>query len=578
MSIRDKIEAFGLDRAENFVFLAWAMALFLTTVGFWVGRPVCALPVYLGFGCAFLLASILSWRMAVKCAGLCVACLALCAYTFSYYGVDASVCHVPMQRLLNEGWNPVLDGTIEALTRLTGGDISLYHTLCMPKTVQLTGALIAKGTGLYVADTWVHYFMLYVVFSSGVRFAHNLWNCGRIPAVIFAVFAAMPSQVGTMMGSMIDYVLYACMATTLFSAVSWGRTRQAGDLFLLVVNLALMITIKPMGFFWGLAGLVIIAASHWRHAKTSSLMFVAAIFVLVTASQPYITTWVRYGSPFYPTHSFNPAVQLVDITDDFTSNADGASMGYLARIVYAWFSTKLACLGCAWWQGKDAFKPEFYVPVGVDGLKTWFRILMWLSVGSLAFSKKNRVTILCGVIFLLMNLAPLKYIGFGRYFMLMWLIPVLSMYNLVYNPVGWMGTTMRYGRFGVYALIAGLSLMVAVKTLGLYLRAIGLEGARQIVFREAAECGATFEADRPGRGFGIRERLTKVEGVGYQESDERCFVRKFDSFLYFPHGFSISPNEVYADYPKCDSAQDVLRFRFDKFMGNLPHILWAKEL
>lgn len=577
MKVRERLAEAGFDRVENFILFAIAISTFATGAGFWVGISIGHWQMPLGVVLSMSLAMAVSWKMAAKCLSLAIFCLALSSYCFSYSGIDASVYHVPVQRLLIDGWNPVFQSSLEDVRALTGGECMLYHAAFLPRFAEMVGALVAKASGLYVADTWMHFFAIYLIGAAAFRFARLQWNCSARSAFLFGVFAALPSQIGTMMGSMIDYCLYAFLGSALLSIFNWERTRRNGDLVELFLCLAFAMLMKFTGVVIACLILSGVAIRNIRERWLTGILILFVVFVAVVGAAPYLTSWVRYGSPFYPTHSFNPAVQLVDITDDFTSNADGASMGYLSRIVYAWFSTKLACLGCAWWQGKDAFRPEFYVPVGVDGLKTWFRVLMWLSVGALALSKKNRVTVLCGVIFVLMNLAPLKYIGFGRYFMLMWLIPALSMYNLVYNPVEWLGTTMQYGRFGIYALFAGLSLMVAAKTAGLYLRAIGLEGARQIVFREAAECGATFEADRPGRGFGIHEKLTKVDGVDYQASDEKCPVHKFDSFLYFPHGFSISPNEVYADYPKCDSVQDVSRFRFDKLIGNLPHILWAKK-
>lgn len=575
--MREGVKSIGLDRVESFVFLGWMTALFLTSLGFWFGRALGTNPVYFGFGVAFLAAVTVSWEMALKFLSLCTLCWLLCAYSFTYCGIDASVCHVPMQRLLIGGWNPVFDGTLEKLNNLTNGDISLYHTLCMPKTVQMTGAMIAKATGLYVADTVVHYFLIYVVFAAAYRFARSQWNCSSFSAIIFGFFTAMPSQIGTMMGSAIDFPQYACMATAIMSICTWEKSRRPGDIFMAIACLSLAITIKPMGFFFGLFGLGFLAFHHRNKAQMPWIALLAMVFVIITASIPYIVIWVRYGSPFYPTHSFMSGMEIVNITEDFTANTDGESMGYLARIVYAWFSTKLACLGCALFQGKDAFNPEFYVPVGVDGLKAWFRLIMWFSVFALAFSKKDRVTLLCGLIFVLMNIAPLKYIGFGRYFMLMWMIPPLALFNLVYNPQCWLCGVVKYARFGAHALLFGLAIMIAAKTTMLYLRALGIEGARQVVFREAADKGLRFVPDRPMRGFGIKERLTHVEGLDYPEVDDIAQSTEFDSVLYFPHDLSITPRQINNDFPRVDTLRQFRQFRFDKMIVNLPKVLWEKN-
>lgn len=46
--------------------------------------------------------------------------------------------------------------------------------------------------------------------------------------------------------------------------------------------------------------------------------------------------------------TFDPRVEIRDITADFTGNADALSMGFLSRVVYAWVSPGLAVKGCAW--------------------------------------------------------------------------------------------------------------------------------------------------------------------------------------------------------------------------------------
>lgn len=575
--VRQKIEALGLDRVENFVLLAIGLATFFAGLGFWFGGLLGRWQMMVAMIFTMGLAAMSSVKMLLRFLAICAVCFFACAYTFSYCGIDASVYHVPVQRLLNEGWNPIFQSSVEDVRRLTNDGCMAYHAAFLPRFVALVGALIAKISGLFVADTFVHYFSIYLVFAAGFRFAKLQWCCETCAAGIFGAIVALPSQIGTIMCSEIDYSLYSCLATATLSILNWERTYRRGELFLVFSCLSFAMLMKFTGLVVGAIILGIFAFRH-RHEKwlLPSITLLVAFCVIVGAA-PYITTWVRYGSPFYPTHSFDSSVRLVDITDDFTSNADGASMGYFARIVYAWFSTKLACLGCAWWQGKDTFNPEFYVPVGVDGLKTWFRVLMWLAVGALAFSKKNRVTVLCLIVFALMNIAPLKYIGFGRYFMLIWLIPPLAMYNIVYNPIRQVERLMKYVKLGVYAVLCGLAMLVAVKTFWLWLRAVGLEGARQIVFQEAVDKGVkTFLPDKPMRGFGVNERYEcakKSRNRDLKKSGKAACDVPFDTWVYMPVGFSISPYDLARDFPKCDTPKQFREFAYSKVVMRLPKVL-----
>ena len=82
------------------------LGLFFCSLGFFFG--ISCSPVYLwgSFILATFLAGYHSWKRLVTfiCWTLGIFCLT--AYTFSYTGTDAGAYHVPMQRLLAEGWYP----------------------------------------------------------------------------------------------------------------------------------------------------------------------------------------------------------------------------------------------------------------------------------------------------------------------------------------------------------------------------------------------------------------------------------------------------------------------------------------
>lgn len=98
----------GVLRVETLLLLALCVGLFLAGGGFFFGRSCSGWPMWLGFGGVFGFAWVCDWRRALGFLGVAGVIWVLTAWTFSYTGTDSIAYHLPMQRLLHGGWNPVL--------------------------------------------------------------------------------------------------------------------------------------------------------------------------------------------------------------------------------------------------------------------------------------------------------------------------------------------------------------------------------------------------------------------------------------------------------------------------------------
>ena len=565
----------GSDGVENYALLAVLLASLIASVGFWFGRPCSGWYFWCGFSVSLVLISFCGLKRCVGLVALLGICWLLAAWTFPYVGIDYKVYHAPMQRLLINGWNPVFQGLMEDVSSLTDNGCSIYRTLFFAHGCELICALVAKATGLFLADAFFSYLAAFVVFSSASRFAVREWKIAGYATFLFAVVAAFPFVFFVTFIGAIDYPLYAMLASAFFATLNYERDHQRRDLFTALVCLALGLVFKANGAYLCVLGFGYLAIRHFRRFEVRVGVLTAVLAACLLGATPYLTAWIHYGSPFYPLHTFNPNVQLFDINHDFTQNADADQMGYLARIVYAWFSKTLAIWGCALLSGKSDFNPYFGVPGGVAGMKELFKIFMWCAVIALALAKKTRVTLAALVVFGLSNLAPLRYIGYGRYFAFIWLVPLLAAYNLMNNPLPLAQPLMRWGRYVVLVAYSGLSVSIFAKATAHYVRQAAFEGLRQEALDGAQKDGVVFTAWDECCRYTLHERLYHVKGVDYDPSSNAVKVAFSDTYL-MP---GITPErEKWLDdmFPVCYKLKDYGRFEWRAALKHWPHILMER--
>lgn len=555
------------------------ISLTLCGCGFFFGKSVCAFYFHAGFFIAALAASLHSFKRLLYFLLSTAGILLFTAYTFSYTGTDAMCYHLPMQRLLIDGWNPVFDSSIEKFQTLVDGKgiLSPYHTLFLPKVSALCGAIVAKGCGLWCADAMLGWTLLFTLFCSAFRFAKIHWPCSHATAFLFAFSLTGTTKITSFLAGHVDYTAYAGFMIAVLGCFRWMKTAAWSDLVSYGIGLFFCMLAKTTGFVCGMLLLCIGFLSGWRKSHYYWFVTFLLALVFVIGAAPLLTAWIQYGSPFYPSMTFSSTIPIIDITSDFRGNPDGEQMGYFARICYAWFSQTLAVKGCAWWYSSPDFAPAFYVASGVSGLGTWFRILMVGSSLALLCSKKNSIFWLSVFIFITANLAPLKYIGYNRYFPQIWAFPFLAAYNLLY-ACRWHcpEKLLAIGKPIIFTGIALLLLPIQLRTFAYQARALATEGVRQALLTpyKGQKCKLPQEKDL----FTVRERLAAA-GIEVSTHPEATPLEVNQKLLLVGATEDLKSAETLLcqSLPLCDTFTELFAFQWQILPRHFPRPLFLKR-
>lgn len=296
-------------------------------------------------------------------------------------------------------------------------------------------------------------------------------------------------------------------------------------------------------------------------------------------ASPYVTSSVNYKSPFYPALSLSAKYPAIDLTGDFNGNADAMEMGYLARTSYAWFSKSLTEKVCSILYGKPDFAPEFYVCRGCEGFGAFFRVSMVASLVALALSKKNLATCICLYLVATTFLAPLKYIGFARYFLQIWAVPVVAMFNFASCPKA----RFRRIRFAAPVLPVLAAAFCFLRTLAMYGRTIAIEAARQDEIGRLAKISPVWRTDGIAEDSYTLSRRLHIAGIEYDldasraPSDGECPTLSYSrKHMWISIDDAYGAGEaIYNEYPIADSPKALLEFPWRKAYSNFPSPLWS---
>ena len=479
----------GLNRLDRLPLLTMMIAGFISASGFFFGKPVSGKAFWAGVLAAAGLAAFHSWRRVLGYLGLMAAAWIVTAYTFTYSAWDPAICHFPMAQALVEGWNPVLNATEDGFKAIMAAPCGVDHILCAPKFPAIASACISKSTGLFTGTMFLPICVFYALFATVDRFARLEFGCSRPVAILFAFVVATPVELMhyVVFGN-VDAVKYLSVLGAVFAFLSWFRTRQIPDAVLLWMFLATGAVSKMTGVGVFLLLGATALAMGFRDRLFRKLSLAAVVFVLVVGASPFLTQWIQNGSPFYPGHTFDVHRATHDLTSDFVQNRndDARRMGWLARVVYAWFSPGLAEAGCRIAYDKPDFKPDLHRWPRTNGMGGNFCVLMCASLLALPFTRNRRVWAFCGIVFLLDNLAPLRYLGFFRYFPEMYAIPFVTFMGLSYNPLLGRRTIERFVRPIVLTglcYVAGLTVLLAHTWFGFN---VAMEAARQQQYEKLA--------------------------------------------------------------------------------------------
>ena len=482
----------AISRIDRLPLFTMMFCAFVTAVGFFVGKAVSYKAFWLGVALSFSLALLHSIARAVGYLLMMAGIWLVTAYTFTYVHWDASVCHFPMAQAMVEGWNPVLDATHEGLKTTLKGVCNFDHILCAPKITAIVSAVVSKGTNLFTATMFLPCCLFIALFSVAFRFVVEEFRCSKTTGALFAISIFLPVElINYLMYGTVDSVKYASTLASVFALLLWIRTKSREDAVMFCMCLSVCAVCKTAGIgIWIMLGGAFLVF-NWKRRLCRMLALSSFIFVAAVGTSPYITQWIHGGSPFYPSHSFVENRPKRDLTHDFISsrNSDALEMGAIGRVIYAWFSQDLAKSGTKWYLDKDKYNPIFGWP-SATGYGENFSFLMWLSLCLLPFIKNKKPFLFFMIVFLVDNIAPLRYLGFYRYFPEMYAIPFVTLMGFAYSPRWSSKGGRKVLAVGWNVILTGIAFLTLRNLIQWYDFTFSMERLRQNQYKKISDIGA----------------------------------------------------------------------------------------
>lgn len=363
----------------------------------------------------------------------------------AFNGCDNVGYHLPVTRLLMEGWNPLWEGTPEGLAAAAGlplGGMWHWHVLYIAHPVEVFNAVFALFTRepFDLVFPLTPFLLLPALgalwrFARGegwprwVRLAVALMAVGSLTSVGFALDGGVDQAVAyATVGAMVT------MARILRGERAWGAL-LAFSLWMMVAKQSALLTCFV---FWACFAAVGLwrARRAWRGwlARMAACGAALTLGLCWVCTVPYLTSWARIGHPLYPACSADEArFPTYDITFDFhDKNADAEAMGYAGLLLNAYVSPRLARAYYAWKLDRPDFKPWCRVWAqgsGADGtqpttlperliLSAAFALLLALGGRGACFVAALGVI---GVVAF-----PPAYVGYLRYVPWIWVMPILA--------------------------------------------------------------------------------------------------------------------------------------------------------
>ena len=348
-----------------------------------------------------------------------------------HWASDILTCHLPMTRLLAEGWNPVLDPMGDAICDRLGidqWDMSYLHVVFSPKMSAVFNAVACSFVGDPFAISYSIIVLMALAFLLKAidvfRYLH--WGAGLVIcavtvfgldyALYLPVDATMAFASGGLALSMYDSL--RCRKVDVSGLVLFG-TWTLNTKFSGVVPVAVMSLFIIGSVLRGrLAG-----GSRWNSGTAKRITCCMAVLVGVTLIlnfSPLFTSWSRFGHPLYPTFTVDKQrCPVMNLAWDFDpANDDARQMGQLGNFVNAYVSPWLARKYYSVKLRKKDFSPRRYIWDKRDWMRAapmrWdARLAVFLSLCVLLCVRRYRVM---GVAeFVLLLAFPGKMMGYMRY-------------------------------------------------------------------------------------------------------------------------------------------------------------------
>ena len=340
---------------------------------------------------------------------------------------DLAVCHIPLIRMLTEGWNPVTDPTGEAFCVGRGlwiWDMYYYHAVFSPRAYAVFNAVAYHFSRDPFAVTYpvIHFLMLAFILKAIDEFRHLHWSVGLVFALVTAFgigfYLRMPADAAVTFSS--GGMLLSLFGSLRRRTVDWCgfslfgvwllNVKFAGTIFFLAVLCLILLV-------------VLVRRSEWKpHSAALVLGTLALVFAgtALFSFSPFVTSWRKFGHPLYParTGDVQRYPERNPIWDFEPANDDARRMGHIGSFVNAYASPRLTRAYYNWSLGRTDFAPKRYVWDKRHGQKTaplsfGERLALMLSLCVLLFSPRLR---LMGLLhFVLLLSFPDELMGYLRY-------------------------------------------------------------------------------------------------------------------------------------------------------------------
>lgn len=315
---------------------------------------------------------------------------------------DYFLYHFPQLLLLEEGWNPALQGMAESVEALglDFGTVRPFHVFFLPIFFSAWGASVDVAQGSLGGFVWAPFLFLPLLFAQGWRLGKVLRpDGGRWFGVMVAAAVCAAGYRGNPIWNPIDAFGYVLQATAILSLVLCVRAGSRAPLLWMAFCTLLLLSLKPSnGLFcaavWGFCLLGLLSGRRWADFRLTLFCLFPwmALSTLALNFHPYLTNWVTQGGPFFPFHSFTQDVGAVNILADLGDSPEGAVPSLRAFVASRLF-------------------PFVIFPLVMTALLGWIRRPLWPLLGM--------VLLLCAF------LTPSRCYGYGRYYLWLPLLPVL---------------------------------------------------------------------------------------------------------------------------------------------------------
>lgn len=363
--------------------------------------------------------------------------------SFMYSNPDADAYHRPAVMLMSRGWNPVFDATVEQVAAYAEptGVFRYAHAAYLPRGAWYYGLALYESFGFVEVADSINVLLWLVSLRLVWAVVGLLGTMEALHRRVSTVFlASSPVVCNGMFGGSFDSALYS-----LFLISTCGLTLylQDGRRLWLAYALLAMASLPSLKYTGAVVCGIVAAvftiaavARSWQRTRWNDLSLVAGVAGAVVAAagvaavinfSPYLTSWARYGGPFYPIQTFDHRLEIRDtITDDFAGmNEDARQMGYVSRFSYAYLSQAVTQ---ALWRtlgGREGFSPRFDVQGGVGGFGPFFRLAFVASLVVLPFVRLGPLVPMLFTIMATTMAQPLAYVGYARYVPQLYAFPLL---------------------------------------------------------------------------------------------------------------------------------------------------------